>query len=191
MSAVDRFWAKVSVGAVDECWPWLAARSGGGYGFFQISSRPRRSCVAHRFAYQDAVGEIPQGLTLDHLCRNRVCCNPAHLEPVTNRENVLRGVGITARNASADACIRGHRFDDANTYVDALGKRVCRACSRERQRLYRDRLLSEAEGRASEGRAADPLDARSVQPLSVSLSEPVQLQLVPEQRGAYTGGVHT
>lgn len=86
---------------------------------------------AHRVSYETFVGPIPAGLTLDHLCRNTLCINPAHLEPVTIKENVLRGDGPTARNARKTHCDRGHAFDETNTGPNANGGRSCRACKRE------------------------------------------------------------
>jgi hypothetical protein len=88
-SLEDRFWPKVDQsGGPDSCWPWLNRRKDG-YGMF---SRDRVTQVrAHRVAYELVVGPIPAGLTLDHLCVVRHCVNPAHLEPVTAIENVVRG----------------------------------------------------------------------------------------------------
>lgn len=84
----ERFWSKVDRdGGPDCCWPWLAARANG-YGKFYVDGRMVR---AHRFAYELLVGPIPEGLVLDHLCAVTFCVNPAHLEPVTQRENARRG----------------------------------------------------------------------------------------------------
>jgi DNA-directed RNA polymerase subunit RPC12/RpoP len=115
-----RFWDKVEVDGV--CWEWAAGRNSAGYGYFRSSTGSRR---AHRIAYEHLVGPIPSGLTLDHLCRNRSCVNPDHLEPVTHRENVLRGSGIAAQQARRHVCPRcGQQYDLTKT-----GYRRCRACS--------------------------------------------------------------
>jgi hypothetical protein len=90
----------------------------------------------HRLAYQLTMGQIPDGLVIDHLCRNRRCCNPAHMEPVTNGENVHRGNGIYARNGRKTHCAKGHEFTPENTLRRKHG-RGCRECGRiESRRRY-------------------------------------------------------
>lgn len=95
----ERFWPKVDKDGplprwapfLGPCWIWTGSRSGGGYGRFVVDTTRRESTGAHRFSYELLVGPIPEGLQIDHLCRVRACCNPAHLEPVTTAENVRRG----------------------------------------------------------------------------------------------------
>lgn len=124
-----RFWQNVNGQAgPDGCWPWIGKLNADGYGLFTGS---RRRVRAHRFAYELLVGPIPDGLVLDHLCRNPCCVNPTHLEPVTIRENVLRGVGPSAKHAVKTHCVNGHPFDSVNTHITAQGWRKCRACERE------------------------------------------------------------
>ncbi|TDD77726.1 HNH endonuclease [Actinomadura rubrisoli] len=95
----------------------------------------RKNVVVHRFVYESLVGPIPEGLVLDHLCRVRACCNPAHLEPVTDRVNILRGASITAANARKTHCDHGHEFTSQNTYRHR-GRRLCRACNRDAVARY-------------------------------------------------------
>lgn len=120
---VARFWSKVQKG--DGCWEWNASREKAGYGSFRLGER---TVKAHRYAYELVVGPIPEGLHLDHLCRNRGCVNPDHLEPVTHRTNVLRGAGVTAANARKTHCIHGHEFTPDNIVPLPGGGRKCRAC---------------------------------------------------------------
>ena len=108
------------------CWEWLGTRSKSGYASISIFGVSRR---AHRVLYEIVVGAIPDGLQLDHLCRVRHCVNPVHLEPVTPRENVLRGVGPSAQAAAREECIHGHAYTPENTYV-WRGHRACRECRR-------------------------------------------------------------
>src|ERR1035437_6893898 len=106
MSMIARFWAKVD--KTEDCWNWTAHTDGMGYGQLAKPGQHGGLVVAHRFAYELLVGPIPEGLQLDHLCRNRACVNPDHLEPVTRRVNILRGVGFGAVNAKKTECPRGH-----------------------------------------------------------------------------------
>lgn len=132
----ERFWDKADRSAgPDGCWLWTAALSHNGYGRFgngdMIGTRQ-----AHRIAYELVIGPIPAGLVIDHLCRNRRCVNPAHMEPVTTAENLRRGVGLAVENARKTHCPRGHAYDEANTYVND-NKRYCRACVRAASRRWK------------------------------------------------------
>ena len=124
----------------DGCWEWSGYRDDG-YG--RVTYRGIRYQV-HRFVYQRLVGAIPEGLTLDHLCRNRSCVRPDHLEPVTIRENVLRGISPTATNARRTACRVGHPFTAANT-IRVRNGRACRECQRQRTRAWRAREAKRGE----------------------------------------------
>ncbi len=119
------------------CWIWLGCRSRG-YGQLSVGGREGRMRQAHILSYEMHVGPIPEGLQLDHLCRVRHCVNPAHVEPVTCHENLLRGDTATAKNSAKTHCPKGHPYDDANTHhkVGRRGTihRVCRACGRDYQR---------------------------------------------------------
>lgn len=134
-SLFERIQSAVVVDEATGCWNWTRHLYGYGYGHIYADGR---SQMAHRVVYELFVGPIPDGLQLDHLCRNTACVNPAHLEPVTCRENILRGTGLPARRAVATHCIHGHAFDTANTYYRKTdGVRACRTCLRESMRRWR------------------------------------------------------
>lgn len=111
----------------DGCWQWQASLGADGYGRIQIAKVSHR---AHRLMWEYVVGPIPEGLQIDHLCRNRACVNPDHLEPVTQRQNILRGESPSARHAIKTHCPQGHAYSVDNTYVSPAGQRFCRTCRR-------------------------------------------------------------
>ena len=113
------------------CIEWTGWTNGDGYGQMYEEGHHGRITRIHRWSYEQFVGPIPDGMQIDHLCRNRPCVRPSHLEPVTSRENTLRGEGIAARRAAQTHCKRGHEFTPENTRVDGTS-RVCRACARLR-----------------------------------------------------------
>ena len=143
MGLPERFWCRVEVkdrGYKSLCLVWTGRDDGRGYGRYYLNGKYR---AAHKVAYEAAVGPVPEGRELDHLCRVHACVNWDHLEPVTHRENTLRGDGPSARHARATHCANGHPFNAENTYVipggKRAGKRECRACFRIRQRAKRAR----------------------------------------------------
>lgn len=138
----ERYWPKVDRRGPNECWPWLASIDGVGYG--QISMMGHNGPEkAHRVALFLAFGEWPaKGAHTDHLCRNRVCQNPRHLEVVTPRENMRRGIGRIAERFVQTECLRGHIFTSANTYITSRGSRRCRTCHRDRERKRNSRITN-------------------------------------------------
>ena len=131
--------AMTRVDRTGQCWLWLGPVTADGYGKTAVASG--RVQTSHRFFYEQLVGPIPDGLQLDHLCRVRNCVNPAHLEPVTVRENTLRSEGFAARHARQTHCLRGHEFTESNTYMRRNAKggisRTCRTCKNEWSRQHR------------------------------------------------------
>ncbi len=112
------------------CWTWTGNVDPGGYGTFWTGGGRAK---AHRWSYEFFVADIPHGLQLDHLCRNRGCVNPWHLEPVTARVNTLRSEGITAAHARRTTCLHGHPLEQAGD------RRVCRTCRRAADRRYKSK----------------------------------------------------
>lgn len=125
-----------SVEMAGGCRVWVGSGNGIGYGTLSVDGR---TVYAHREAYAVAFGPIPDGMVVDHLCRNRACINPHHMELVTNAENIRRGVSPSAINRRKTHCKRGHRFDAENTYRDPNGGRYCKECKRMHNRNWRAR----------------------------------------------------
>lgn len=123
----DRFWSRVRKS--DRCWEWDGAHLASGYGSFRHQGQAR---VVHRLTYEATFGPIQDGLQIDHLCRNRGCCNPDHLEAVSQKINLLRGVGFSAENARKERCPDGHIYDAINY----RGDRECSTCKRMRRRKH-------------------------------------------------------
>ena len=133
------FWKLVDRSDPNGCWPWMGSVRKNGYGQIFPRDGLGRLHYAHRMAYELSKESIPKGLVIDHLCRVRKCCNPAHLRVVTQRVNLLNGKTLQAANAARTECLRGHPFSKQNTYVDSLGKRCCRVCRRAALRRFRAR----------------------------------------------------
>jgi hypothetical protein len=124
----DRIESKYEPEPMSGCWLWIGTIADTGYGVLSVreeknGKQSRR--YAHRISYELFVGPIPVGLEIDHKCRVRSCINPDHLEPVTRRENLRRGI---QHNRLKTKCPRGHQYTEHNTYVNKVGARVCRAC---------------------------------------------------------------
>lgn len=124
----------------DGCWTWHSHDKRSMYGFVKYRGK---SLSAHRLIYS-FFHPLTEGMTLDHLCRNRTCVNPAHLEEVTLKENVLRGEGFYARNKRKQRCPQGHLLVKENCVPSFKDGRKCLTCLRERQRLYMQRKRKES-----------------------------------------------
>ena len=134
-----RFWKKVRINPCTQCWEWQGYVKTTGYGTFRFNGK---TGLVHRFTKG-----APDSLEIDHLCRNRSCCNPAHLEIVTHSVNMQRGKpgrkkGIRTRNLKTH-CIHKHEFKEGSFYINKHSKRVCRQCSRERPKRAMEKARSE------------------------------------------------
>jgi hypothetical protein len=136
----ERFMRFVQVSP--DCWVWTGNRHQG-YGQFLVGSRKdgtRRVKGAHVVSYELFNGEIPSGLELDHLCRNRACVNPAHLEAVPHKDNCLRSpIAVWRARKARTHCKHGHEYSEANTHVEKDGSRSCRTCDTNYERTTRHR----------------------------------------------------
>lgn len=132
-AACNRIMLRTSKNAETGCWDCNFADRANGYRSVQIRGRGYR---AHRVVYECLKGRIPDGLPLDHLCRNRRCVNPDHLEAVPGRINTLRGLGPTAKNARKTHCPNGHSLSEDNLHNNKNGYRVCATCKRRKALAY-------------------------------------------------------
>lgn len=136
----ERILARTEKVTESGCWIWMGALNGNGYSKIATHTGPKikRMRLCHRLMYEHLRGAIPFGLTLDHLCRVRCCVNPWHLEPVTHRENVLRGASVLAANARKAACPKcGGPYSVLPDMSWRLGGRCCRPCTATRKARYR------------------------------------------------------
>jgi hypothetical protein len=124
-----RFWAKIVILEGRGCFLWQGYRTPDGYGILRFNGR---MVGAHRAAWMMMRGQIPEGLTIDHLCRVPACVNPDHMEVVSNRTNILRGNATSAINARKTHCLKGHPLAHPNLYIDSRGHRTCKRCAKHR-----------------------------------------------------------
>ena len=136
----ERFWEKVDKNGPwqekfdSACWLWTGALLQGEYGYFTVIRG--QTVLAHRWTYERVNGLIQKGLTIDHLCFNKACVNPKHLEAVSLSENIKRYA------ASITACKHGHKYTEANTYIGPNGNRRCRECHRQESKRYQERTAT-------------------------------------------------
>ena len=134
-SLIERLDGKLIIEPGTHCWVWVGAHNGNSYGRIWFDGK---MYYTHRFAFELFVGNIPNGMEIDHLCSNPACLNPLHLEPVTHAENMARG-----KRAQRTRCIRDHPYDEGNTYFHPDGSRVCRICKRMNHRAWKQRQRNE------------------------------------------------
>lgn len=132
-TADERFWPFLDIG---DCWLWTRGTNGSGYGCLGLDDG---SELAHRYAWERLVGPISEGMTIDHLCRVKLCCNPDHMEVTTYAVNLGRAHTRAAQLAARTHCDEGHPFDEANTGYRKPSGRYCRKCYARRSRAYRQR----------------------------------------------------
>ncbi len=123
---MENFWARVQ--KTETCWLWIGGKTEKGYGNF---STPSGYVLAHRFSYFNFKGELIDGLTIDHLCRNHDCVNPEHLEQVTIQENIIRAVPFRKKSIlrhQRTHCLNAHEYNKENTILLKVGGRICKQC---------------------------------------------------------------
>ena len=129
----DRFMEKVAPDPMSGCWLWTGKMLPQGYGVLSVEGTTRG---AHRLAHELFIGPIPEGMHIDHLCRNRACCSPDHIEAVTPRENLRRGIAPSWVSYRTNRCHNGHELNEQNAYITAEGRRACRPCRAAWMRAY-------------------------------------------------------
>lgn len=131
ISLEEKFWERVV--KTNTCWNWIGYITSTGYGLIKYE---KNTIHAHRLSLSIHNIELKKDLVIDHLCRNRKCVNPNHLEQVSLRENTLRGYGAPAVNKRKKECLNGHSFDEKNTFHTKIGTRQCRTCRKIRSNFY-------------------------------------------------------
>jgi hypothetical protein len=135
-NTLSDIYQKINKFSPNDCWIWTGYKINGGYGMVGYNGE---SVLVHRLIYSIEVGPVSSLLDLDHLCKNRACCNPAHLEPVTHLENVLRG-NTGKHNLTKTCCRHGHEYSDSNTAIitgkNGKPERVCKQCRLEAHKRY-------------------------------------------------------
>lgn len=138
------------------CEVWGGSINEHGYGVLGINGKTKR---AHVVAWEAVNGPVPDGLVLDHLCRNRACINPEHLDPVTNKINTLRGEGPTAQNYRKTHCFKGHELVGDNLLITSQGNRSCNICQREHDQAYKKRMRASQAAARREAKATKGCDS--------------------------------
>lgn len=161
MTRAERFWLYVDKTGPHGCWVWTGSKNAKDYGHFADGNGG--SVPAHRASYEMAVGPIPDGYQIDHLCRNHSCVRPEHLQAVTHTENQLRGVAFSGMNARKTHCVNGHELTPENSY-GYKGRRQCKTCAREAslKRANTEKYRAERRRRYQEARSKglSPEEAR-------------------------------
>ncbi len=162
INEISRFWNKVNKHSnifgennkyPTECWLWIGSLNQDGYARFWFNGK---IIMGHRYIYEITFGAIPTNLTIDHLCRMRHCINPDHLEAVTHKENILRGIGCTAIASRVTHCPHGHPYNQENTRINHKGARECKICYkvwRRRIRKYKGNIDNKDKTHCNRGHA--------------------------------------
>lgn len=148
--SIERFLSKIHIN--DSCWEWTARKNRNGYGGFDI---PNKTVLAHRFIFEYYHGTICPDLTIDHLCRNRGCVNPTHLEQVSIKVNTMRGTSFSAVNSRKTHCIHGHEFSEQNTIQRKNDNRGCKTCRIIQCKEYNNIHREEGNKKAKEYRLSN------------------------------------